>query len=72
MAGGGEGIPGPKGEIGEPLGGQRIKREHGQVLPAKLGPREPAEIPGLILCPPTPPPAAWVLREREGGKGDQK
>ena len=63
VAGGGDGIPHPKGEIGEPLGRQRIKREHGQVSPAHLGPQEPAEIPGLILCPPRPPPAAQVLRE---------
>ena len=35
-------------------------------------PREPAEIPGLILCPQRPPPAVWVLREWEGGKGEQK
>ena len=66
-AGGGE-----KGEIGEPLGGQRIKRERGQVSPAHIGPREPAEIPGLILCPPMLPPAARVLSEWEGGKGEQK
>ena len=72
MAGGGEGIPCLKGEIGEPLGGQRIKREHGQVSPAHLDPQEPAEILGLILCPPRPPPATRVLREREGGKGEQK
>ena len=69
---GGERIPRLKGEIGEPLGGQRIKRECGQVCPAHLGPREPAQILGLILCPPRPPPAAWVLREWEGGKGEQK
>ena len=31
-------------------------------------PREPAEIPGLILCPPKPPPAACVLREGRGSK----
>ena len=35
-------------------------------------PRKPTEILGLILCPPRPPPATWVLREREGEKGDQK
>ena len=69
---GGEGIPRPKGEIGGRLGGQRIKREHGQVSPARLGPQETAEMAGLILCPPRPPPAAWVLREWEGGKGEQK
>ena len=72
VAGGGGGEGCPKGEIGEPLGGQRIKRECGQVSPAHMGPWEPAEIPGLILCPPRPPPAAWVLREWEGGKGEQK
>ena len=64
--------PPRKGEIGEPLGGQRIKRERGQVSPAQLGPQEPAEIPGLILCPPRPPPPARVLRGWEGGKGEQK
>ena len=53
-AGGGEGSPRRKGEIGGPLGGQRIKTEHGQVSPAHLGPQEPAEILGLILCPPGP------------------
>ena len=67
-----EGIPHLKGETGGPLGGQRIKREHGQVSPAHMGPQEPAEILGLILCPPRPPPAMRVRREREGGKGEQK
>ena len=66
------GIPCPKGEIGGPLEGQRIKREHAQVSPALLGLWEPAEIPGLILCPPRPPPGMRVLREWEGGKGEQK
>ena len=65
------GDPTLKQEIGEPLGGQRIKRECGQVSPAHLGPWEPAEIPGLILCPLRPPPATWVLREWEGGKGSK-
>ena len=65
---GGEGIPLPKGEIEGPLGRQRIKRESGQVSPALLGPHESAEIPGLILCPPRPPPAMQILREWEGGK----
>ena len=37
------------------------------VYPAHLGPGEPAEVPGLILCPPRHPPAVWVLREWEGG-----
>ena len=64
VAGGGEEIPRPKGEIGGPLGGQRIKRERGQVSPAHLGLREPAEILGLILCP-------RVLREWEGGMGSK-
>ena len=68
----GGGIPRPKGEIGEPLGGQRIKRERGQVSTAHLGTQEPAEIPGLMFYPPRPPPAMWVLREWEGGKGEQK
>ena len=72
VAGGGEGIPRPKGKIGEPLGGQRIKSERGQVSPAHLGSQEPAEILALILCPPRPPPAVWVMREWEGGKGEQK
>ena len=69
---GGEGIPRPKGKIGKPLGEQRIKRERGQVSPAHLDPQEPAEILGLISCPPRPPPATRVLREWEGGKGEQK
>ena len=47
-----ERIPHPKGELREPLGGQRIKRECGQVSPAHLDPQEPVEIPGLTLCPP--------------------
>ena len=64
--------PMPKGEIGEPLGMQRIKRECGQVSPAHWGSQEPVEIPGLILCAPRPPPAARVLREWEGDKGEQK
>ena len=70
--GGGEEIPRPKREIGGPSGGQRIKRESGQLSPAHLGSREPAEIPGLIFCPPRPPPATRVLREWEGGKGEEK
>ena len=57
VAGEGAGIPHPKGEIGEPLGGQRIKRELGQVCPAHLDPQKAAEILGLILCSPRPPPA---------------
>ena len=69
---GGEGIPHPKGVIGGPLGGRRIKRECGQASPAYLGPPEPAEILGLILCPLRPPPAGRVLREWEGGKAEQK
>ena len=40
VAGGGEGIPCPKGEIGGPLGGQRIKRESDQGSHALLGPQE--------------------------------
>ena len=52
------------------MGRQRFKRECGQVSPAHLGPQEPAEILGLILCPVRPPAATWVLREWEGGKGD--
>ena len=75
-----DGTGAPEGRLGEgkgshaqrgKLGGQRIKREHGQVSPAHLGPQEPAEIPGLILCPPRPPPARWVQKEWEGGKGEQ-
>ena len=64
----------PEGRLGEGkgLGGQRIKRECGHVSPAHLGPQEPADIQGLILCPPRPPPATRVLREWEGGKGEQK
>ena len=54
------------------IGRAEIKRERGQVSPAHLGPQEPAEIPGLILCPLRPPPATQVLREWEGGKGEQK
>ena len=62
---------GEKGEIGEPLGGQRIKRDHGRASPAHLDSQEPAKIPGLILCSPRPPPAVRVLREWEGGKGSK-
>ena len=68
----GKGILRPKGEIGGPLGGQRIKKECGQVSPAYLDPQELVEIPGLILCPPRPPPAMRVLKEWEGGKEEQK
>ena len=39
------------------------------ISTALLGPGEPAEIPGLILCPPRPPPAAQVLREWGEGSG---
>ena len=53
------------------MGGQRSKRESGQVSPAHLGPQEPAEILGLILCPLRPPQALQVLREWEGGKGSK-
>ena len=35
-------------------------------LPLPTWVLEPAEIPGLILCPPRPPPAVQVLREWEG------
>ena len=51
------------------MGGQRIKREHGQVSHAHFGPWEPAEIPGLIFCPPRPHPAVQVLREWKEGRG---
>ena len=64
--------PMPAGGNWELLRGQRIKRERGQVSPAHLDPQEPVEIPGLILCPLRPPPASGVLREWEGGKGEQK
>ena len=66
-----EGIPHLKGEIGKPLGEQRIKRECSQVSPAHLYPEEPVEIPGLILCPPRPPPAMQVLSEWEEEKGSK-
>ena len=68
----GKGSHAQRGKIGGPLAGQKLRREHGQVFPAQLGPQEPAEIPGLILCPPRPLPAACVLREWAGGKGEQK
>ena len=61
-----------RGKLGDHWGGQRIKKECGQVSHAHLGPQEPAEIPGLILCPLRPPPATRVLRKWEGGKGEQK
>ena len=54
------------------MGGHRIKRERGQFSPAHLGPQEPVEILGLILCPLRTPPAAQVLREWEGEKAEQK
>ena len=56
-----------RGKIGEPLGGQRIKRECGQVSPAHLGPQETAEILGLILCPPRSP-SSRVGPEGVGGR----
>ena len=59
-AGGGEGIPLRKGEIGEPLGGQRIKRECGQVSPAHLDPQETVEIPGQVARFPLP---TWTPRK---------
>ena len=54
------------------MGEQRTRREVASISPAHLGPREPAEILGLILCPLRHPPVAWALREWEGGKGEQK
>ena len=53
------------------MGGQRIKRERGQVSPTHLGPREPAEIPGLILCPLRPPTAARACRSGREGRGSK-
>ena len=75
----------PEGRLGERKGShaQRGKggdhwkvrgseRSVANVSPVHLGPGEPAEIPGLILCQPRSPPTVWVLREWEGGKGEQK
>ena len=64
--------PTPKRGNWGTIGGQRIKRERGQISPAHLDPQEPVEVLGLILCSPRPPPALQVLREWEGGKGEQK
>ena len=38
--------------------GRRSEGSVASISPAHLGPRELAEIPGLIVCPPRPPPAA--------------
>ena len=64
--------PTPEGGNWGTIGRAEIKRECGQVSPAHLGPQEPAEIPGLILCPPRPPPATRVLREWEGRGSESK
>ena len=63
---GGEGIPHPKGEIGEPLGGHRIKRECGQVSPAHLDAQEPVEIPGPDPLP-SEAPSSCTGPEGVGG-----
>ena len=64
--------PTPKGGWwGGPLGGQRIKRECGQVSPAHLDPQELVEIPGLILCPPRPPPASRSWGSGREGRGSK-
>ena len=40
---------------------QRIRRKWASISPTHLGPGEPAEVPGLILHTPRPPPAAPSL-----------
>lgn len=40
------------------------------ISPAHLEPGEPAVVPGLILCPPRPHLATWVLRVWEEGRGE--
>ena len=80
-----DGTGAPEGRLGEGKGSraQRGKgRDHWEgrgskgsmasISRAHLGPWEPAEIPGLILCPLRPPPATQVLREWEGEKAEQK
>ena len=65
-------IPTPRGERGKRLEGRGSEGSIASISPAHLGSREPAEIPGWILCPLRPPPTPKVLRQWEGGKGDQK
>ena len=63
----------PEGESGgDHWEGRGSKGSVASLSLAHLGPREPAEILGLILCPPRPLPAERVLREWEGRKGEQK
>ena len=66
-------VPTPGGgKGGDRWEGRGSEGSVASISPAHLGPREAAEILGLTLCPPRPPPASWVLREKEGRKGEQK
>ena len=46
--------PMPGGGKGDHWEGRRSEGRVASISPAHLGPGEPAEIPGLILCPPRP------------------
>ena len=80
-----DGTGAPEGRLGEGKGSHTWRGKGGdswegrgsegnmaRVSCTHLGPGEPAEIPGLILCPARTPPAMRVLREWEGGRGEEK
>ena len=69
----GKGSHARRGQLGDHWAGRGSKGSVARFPLLTWTPQELVEIPGLILCPPRrPPPAAWVLREWEGGKGEQK
>ena len=53
----GNGSHAQRGKGGDHCEGRGSKGRMASISPTHLGPWEPAEIPGLILCPPKPPPA---------------
>ena len=68
----GKGSHAQKGKGRDHWDGRESKGNVASISPDHLGSWKPAEIPSLILCPLKPPPAARVLREWKGGKGEQK
>ena len=50
----------------------RIRGNVASISPNHSGPRKPAGVLGLVLCPPGPPPATWVLEAWEGGWGGRR
>ena len=58
--------PTPEGGDWGTIGRAEDQKGVGSGFPCPLGPL------GLILCPLRAPPAMQVLREWEGGKGEQK